>query len=74
MAQVQVGRRRFAQPESVDVTALLTRVVGSLFSDIETRALEWQMPRPLSVVREIGGRFLPLPLRRMTLLRPTLPG
>jgi hypothetical protein len=57
VAQVQVGRRRFAQPESVDVTALLTRIVGSLFSDIETRALEWQMPRPLSVVREIGRQI-----------------
>jgi maltose alpha-D-glucosyltransferase/alpha-amylase len=56
VAQVQVGRRRFAQPESVDVTALLTRIVGSLFSDIETRALEWQMPRPLSLVKEIGRR------------------
>jgi trehalose synthase len=58
VAQVQVGRRHFVQPEGLDVTALLTRVVGSLFSDIEARALEWQMPRPLSQIREIGGPSL----------------
>ena len=59
VAQVQVGRRRFAQPEGLDVTALLTRVVGSLFSDIEARASEWQMPRPLSPVKEIGEQASP---------------
>ena len=59
VAQIQVGRRHFTQPEGVDVTALLARVVGALFSDIEARASEWQMPRPLAPIKEIGRQASP---------------
>ncbi|HEX3471798.1 MAG TPA: maltose alpha-D-glucosyltransferase [Silvibacterium sp.] len=59
VAQVLVGPRHFAQPEGIDVTAMLTRIVGALFSDIEIRASEWQMPRPLSPVRVIGRKVHP---------------
>ena len=56
VAQVYVGPRHFTQREGVDVTALLTRVVGALFADIEARALEWQVSRPVARVREIGAQ------------------
>ena len=56
MAQAYVGARQFAQREGVDVTALLTRIVGALFSDIEAHAAEWQLSRPVAHVREIGSR------------------
>jgi trehalose synthase len=56
IAQVLVGHRHFAQPEGIDVTALLTRVIDSLFFDIESRASEWQIARPLTAAREIGAK------------------
>ncbi|HLY65377.1 MAG TPA: alpha-glucosidase C-terminal domain-containing protein, partial [Chloroflexota bacterium] len=56
VAQVQVGHRHFAPREGFDVTALLTRVVGALFADIETRASDWQQTRVVARVREIGSR------------------
>ncbi len=59
VAQVYVGPRHFAQREGFDVTALLTRVVGALFSDIEARASVWQLSRPAARIREIGGRGMP---------------
>jgi hypothetical protein len=59
VAQVYVGPRHFAQREGFDVTALLTRVVGGLFSDIEARASVWQLSRPAARIREIGGRGMP---------------
>ena len=59
VAQVYVGPRHFAQREGFDVTALLTRVVGALFSDIEARASVWQLSRGVARVREIGARGVP---------------
>ena len=56
VAQAYVGHRHFAPREGLDVTALLTRVVGALFSDIEARASEWQLARPVVRVREVGPR------------------
>jgi len=44
------------QPEGYDVTALITRIVGALFSDIETRALQWQQSRPVARLLEIDDR------------------
>ena len=61
IAQVYVGPRHFAQREGFDVTALLTSVVGALFSDIEARASVWQLPRGVARIREIGGRGTPEP-------------
>ena len=59
VVQVYVGPRHFAQREGFDVTALLTRVVGALFSDIEARASVWQLSRPVTRVREIGAGGMP---------------
>ncbi len=61
VAQVQVGERHFPQREGFDVTALLTRIVGALFSDIEARASEWQLARPLSRITETCGNGSSLP-------------
>ncbi len=58
-AQAQVRRGHVTQPEGYDVTALLTRVVGALFSDIEARALEWQQSRPVARMLEISERADP---------------
>ena len=52
-AQVQIRRGHVTQPEGYDVTALLTRVVGALFADIEARALDWQQSRPVARILEI---------------------
>ena len=59
VAEVQVGPRHFSQPESFDLTAVLTAVSGALFADIEARASDWQAPRPVSRVPVIGRRDLP---------------
>jgi trehalose synthase len=56
VAQVYVGSRHFAQREGIDVTALLARVVGALFADIEAHASEWQLSRPVARVQEVGTR------------------
>jgi maltose alpha-D-glucosyltransferase / alpha-amylase len=54
VAQVQVGPRNFPQRDGFDLTALLTRVVGGLFMDIEARASDWQLTRPIARIKEIG--------------------
>lgn len=41
------------------MTALLTRVVGALFSDIEVRALEWQQSRPVARILEMIDHSAP---------------
>jgi len=56
MAQVEARRGRVTQPEGYDVTALLTRVVGGLFADIDSRALEWQQSRPVARILEISDQ------------------
>jgi len=49
---------RAAQAEGADISALFTRVVGSLFSDIEHRAQEWQTSRHFLHARKVrGGTF-----------------
>jgi hypothetical protein len=40
-----VGERIVPQPSDADVNALLARVTGSLFADIESKAAFWQRPR-----------------------------
>ncbi|HTD53863.1 MAG TPA: maltose alpha-D-glucosyltransferase [Silvibacterium sp.] len=54
IAQAEVRRGNVTQPEGYDVTALLTRVVGALFADIESRALDWQQSRPVARILEIS--------------------
>ena len=53
VGEVPMRRDHPAQGETVDIGALFTRVVGSLFSDIELRALEWQTARPFLQARRI---------------------
>jgi len=55
VAEVPMKREQPAQAEVADIAALFTRVVGSLFSDIEFRAQEWQTPRPFLQARRIRG-------------------
>jgi trehalose synthase len=61
LAQVKVRRGHVSQPEGYDLTSLLTRVVGALFSDIETRALEWQQSRPVAHVLAVADQGAPEP-------------
>ena len=43
--EIDAGTRTLPQPSDVDLNALLAEVVGSLFSDIETKASFWQRAR-----------------------------
>jgi trehalose synthase len=56
VVQVDVGVRHFVQPSGADVTALLTRVLSSMFAEIELNAGYWQRARPLYPVRNVSGR------------------
>ncbi len=55
VAEVPMRRERPAQAEVADITALFTRVVGSLFADVQSRAREWQTSRPFLQARKIRG-------------------
>lgn len=55
VGEVPMRRELPAHFETGDIGALFTRVVGSLFCDIEIRALEWQTPRPFLQARRIKG-------------------
>jgi trehalose synthase len=59
IAQIQVRRGHVTQPEGYDLTALLTRIVGALFSDVEARALAWQQSRPVARILEIAEKHAP---------------
>jgi hypothetical protein len=45
--QVDVGERALPQPSDPDIRSILATVTGSLFSDIEAKALYWQRARRL---------------------------
>jgi hypothetical protein len=45
--QVDVGERALPQPADPDIRSILATVTGSLFSDIEAKALYWQRARRL---------------------------
>ncbi len=55
VAEVPMQRELPAQAETGDIAALFSRVVGSLFSDIELRALEWQTTPKFLQARHIKG-------------------
>lgn len=54
-----VGRRMLPQPAEAEVNAILARVTGSLFSDIEANAAFWQRARRVPPPRPIPPQ-LPL--------------
>ncbi len=47
MEEYDVGSRQLPQPAEVDINAILARVTGSLFADIEAKAAYWQRARRL---------------------------
>jgi glucosylglycerate synthase len=53
--EFEVGQRAFPQPSDADINALLTRVIGSLFSDIEAKAAYWQRVRRVPPPRRLNG-------------------
>jgi hypothetical protein len=59
IAQVEVGHRRFITPEPMDLSSILTLLVGSLFADVEARATYWQKMRPALTVPTLGSREWP---------------
>lgn len=52
--EFDVGPRSLPQPAEVDVNALLARVTGSLFADIEAKAANWQRARRVPPPRRIA--------------------
>ena len=53
IAEVEVGTRKFLQPEVSDLNTLLTQIAGSMFTDIELKASFWQRARGVQPVRTI---------------------
>ena len=53
--EYDVGERTFPQPSDTDINALLTRVIGSLFADIESKAAFWQRARRVPPPRHLTG-------------------
>ncbi len=51
MDEIDVGPRALPQPPDTNINAILSRVVGSLFADIEAKAAWWQRPRRVPPVR-----------------------
>jgi glucosylglycerate synthase len=52
ITEIEAGVRTFTQP-SDDLNTLLTQVTGSLFSDIDTKAVYWQRARSLQPSRKV---------------------
>jgi len=52
IAQVNVGARHFSPRSNPDVTAVLTQILSSLFTEMELRASFWQRGRPLFPVQK----------------------
>ena len=51
ISEVDVGRRDLPQPAEPDINAILARVTGSLFADIDAKAAFWQRARALPPAR-----------------------
>jgi hypothetical protein len=60
VAQVGVGVGHFAQPPNPDITSLLTRILNSMFAEIERSASYWQRGRPLYPLRNIAACQAPV--------------
>jgi hypothetical protein len=57
--EIDVGSRAVPQPADVDISAILARVTGSLFSDIEAKAAVWQRPRRPPAMRRPNANTSP---------------
>ena len=53
--EFDVGMRALPQPSDTDINAILARVTGSLFSDIELKAAYWQRARRAPAPRKQNG-------------------
>ncbi len=53
--EFDVGQRSMPQPSESDVNVLLTKVIGSLFADIESKAAFWQRARRVPPPRRLTG-------------------
>ena len=56
--EIDVGRRDLPQPAEADFNAVLSRVTGSLFADIDAKAAFWQRARLLPPPRSPVSRGL----------------
>lgn len=54
IAQIEISHRRFALPETADLSSILMHIVGSLFGDVEARAAYWQKMRQAQIVPILG--------------------
>ncbi len=52
ITEIDVGPRTFTQP-SEDLNTILTEIAGSLFSDVDTKAVFWQRARALQPFRKV---------------------
>jgi glucosylglycerate synthase len=57
--EIDAGPRAVPQPADVDISAILARVTGSLFSDIEAKAAVWQRPRRPPAMRRPSASTSP---------------
>ena len=53
ITEIDIGPRTFAQP-SDDLNTILTEVAGSLFSDVDAKAVFWQRARALQPFRKVA--------------------
>lgn len=53
--EFEVGARTLPQPADADINAILARVTGSLFADIESKAAYWQRARRVPPPRRIAA-------------------
>jgi glucosylglycerate synthase len=53
--EVDVGSRVMPQPSDPDINSVLTLIIGSLFGDIEAKAVLWQRPRRPSPLHRIAA-------------------
>ena len=51
MEEIDVGPRALPQPPDTNINAILSRVAGSLFADVEAKATWWQRPRRVPPAR-----------------------
>jgi glucosylglycerate synthase len=51
MDEVDVGTRAMPQPSDPDTNSILALISGSLFADIEAKAVLWQRPRRAPMIR-----------------------
>lgn len=55
--EFEVGARTLPQPAETDINAILARVTGSLFADIELKAAYWQRARRVPPSRRVAAEL-----------------